>query len=57
MADVSAFGAIMNFAHDPLAATAADELLLENPDLLLFEEEGHAIDDIRWESAPTPQAA
>ena len=38
----------MNFACDSLAA-ATDEFLLDDTGLLLAEEEGNAIEDIRWE--------
>jgi hypothetical protein len=47
----------MNFALDHLAASAADELLLDDPDLLLAEEDGNFTADIRWDIARTDLAA
>ena len=41
----------MNLAYDHLTALAADELLLDDPELLLAEAED-CITEIRWESAP-----
>lgn len=47
----------MNLALDHLAAIAADEFLLDDPELLLAGEDGNVIEDIRWENARTPFAA
>ena len=47
----------MNLALDHLAASAADELLLDDSDLLLLDEDGNATPDIRWETARTDLAA
>jgi hypothetical protein len=41
----------MDLAYDHLAALAADELLLDDSELLLAETED-CLTDIRWESAP-----
>ena len=40
----------MEIAYDHLSALAADELLYDDPDLLLVEEEGHA--NIAWGDTP-----
>jgi hypothetical protein len=47
----------MNLSLDHLAAVAADEFLLDDPDLLLAEEADTSMVDICWENAWTPFAA
>ena len=47
----------MSLALDHLAAAAADELLLDESDLLLAEEDGNAVLDIRWETMRGGDAA
>jgi len=61
---VSISRADMNLALDHLAAQSADELLLDDPDLLLAEEDGNAVLDIPWDKTrddvaaqPWPRAA
>jgi hypothetical protein len=51
------FGDLMNVTLDQLAAFAADEFLLDDTGLLLAEEEGNELEDIRWENARTALAA
>jgi hypothetical protein len=54
----------MNLALNHLAAQSADELLLDDPDLLLAEEDGNSALDIPWDKTrddvaaqPWPRAA
>ena len=47
----------MNLALDHLAAPSADELLLDDSDLLLAEEDGNAVLDIPWDQTRDEAAA
>ena len=47
----------MNVTLDPLAAFAADEVLLDDTEWLLAAEDGNDLEDICWEHARTSVAA